>query len=392
MTRTAPLRRRLAFTLVELLVVVALIILLAAMVVVVSQSGLVGSQKVVSAADRASGWLLIAKQRALRDQAPRGVRFLMTDMGGGYFQVRDAQYIEAPDPWVPNPDQELNPTGPRIVFSYQFNTATGKFVTQDVYYVSFDPNQAAGAVANVLKQNDMTEFDQRVGVGDMLRLPEFGTSFLIIGKAVPPTAIQLQMATSPTPVVVPPSNCRLITLQTKPDLSAAFSPMVGGTVPLPQGTLMTYKYGFQSQPRPLLGEPTVQLTGSTAIDLRWNVATGLGNPSTTLGVTPVFPPAWPNEQAYFDILFAPSGAVMYNPSGLICLWVRDPDKVPHPRLDPATGTPNDFAGFNAAGEQVLVTIYTGTGLIATHPVNPSGLTLPTYDPYQYAKDGINSGL
>ena len=72
-TRTV---RRAVFTLVELLVVIALIIVLAALTAAVVQTGMLTSQKVVSAADRASGWLLIAKQRALRDGAPRGVRRL----------------------------------------------------------------------------------------------------------------------------------------------------------------------------------------------------------------------------------------------------------------------------------------------------------------------------
>jgi prepilin-type N-terminal cleavage/methylation domain-containing protein len=391
MTRTAPLRRP-AFTLVELLVVVALIVLLAALVVAVSQSGLLGSQKVVSAADRASGWLLIAKQRALRDRAPRGVRFLLTPVQDpllnppssgdpnyqSYYMATEAQYIEAPDPWVPNPNQELNPTGPRIVFSYQFDTATKQFTAFQVYYVSFNPTNPAAGVA------DMLDYDQRVFANDMLVLPEFGTSFRIANPNTTPNA-GLTLGGVP----VPAANCRLITLQNPPDLAAAFSPMVPPGTP-PQGTLTTYKYGFQGQPRPLLGEPTVQLTGNTIIDFR-DPAVYPTNQQTTFGVT--YPAGIPAaQQKYFDILFSPSGSVMFNPSGLICLWVRDPDKVAHPRLDPTTGAPNDATGFNAAGEQVLVTVYTQTGLIATHPVNPSGLSSPGYDPYQYAKDGVNSGL
>ena len=124
MTRTGYHTRR-GYTLVELLVVMSLMILLAALAVGVSYSGMVGSQKVISGADRASGWLLIAKQRALRDGAPRGVRFFLnaaTAPATGFVST-EAQYIEQPDVWVPNPAQEGNPTGARIVFVYQYNNA-----------------------------------------------------------------------------------------------------------------------------------------------------------------------------------------------------------------------------------------------------------------------------
>jgi hypothetical protein len=41
------------------------------------------------------GWLLIAKQRALRDQAPRGLRLNITSDGNGLY-VSECQYIEQP--------------------------------------------------------------------------------------------------------------------------------------------------------------------------------------------------------------------------------------------------------------------------------------------------------
>jgi hypothetical protein len=150
---------------------------------------------------------------------------------------------------------------------------------------------------------------------------------------------------------------------------------------------VTYKFAFQAAPRPLLGEPMLQLAGNTIID--WRVASAT-NPPTTTGVT------LDASGQFFDILFNPSGQVMYNPNGIICLWVHDPDKAPHPREDPNTpGTWNDYAGFNAAGEQSLVTVYVRSGLIATHPVVPpqnAASPIAGYDPYQFAKDGMNSGL
>lgn len=352
MTRTA---RRAGFTLVELLVVIALIIVLAALTAAVVQTGMLTSQKVVSAADRASGWLLIAKQRALRDGAPRGVRFLMTDAGGGFFRVTDAQYIESPEPWIPNPDS--NPNGARLAFVYRLNGAGNGIEPPPRLYFF-------GTAA------DVSDFQNRVSRGDMIVLPLMGTSFQI--SNILPAANEFQFQGAPV------SQAIRIELVTFPDLAAGHTPQALAGPP-PMATMLTDKFAIQPQARPLLGEPTVQLTGNTVIDFR------VAAPTTTLGVTPVAPAG---QQPFFDILFAPAGSVMNTGAdpGLIFLWVRDPDLTPHPRL------PTDAAGYNAAGEQVLVTIYTQTGLISTHPVKPPPYADPANEPYQFARDGADSGL
>ena len=118
MTRLRNRPARPGYTLVEILVVMSLIILLAALALGVSQTGMFGSQKVISAGDRASGWLLIAKQRAMRDGLPRGVRFFNTSGGatGNVNAFTDAAYIEVPDAWVPNPGQDLQLDGAVLKF------------------------------------------------------------------------------------------------------------------------------------------------------------------------------------------------------------------------------------------------------------------------------------
>ncbi|HVK17259.1 MAG TPA: hypothetical protein VM533_09945, partial [Fimbriiglobus sp.] len=206
--------------------------------------------------------------------------------------------------------------------------------------------------------------------------------------------------------LVPPTNYRLMTLQSldaamatpptdpnhfnlpAPHIGAGHSPPVSGTAPNPKATLVTNKFAFQAQPRPLLGEPTVQLTGNTVIDFR-DALTPTALPLTTTGVFPQPPLNQPTtEQRFFDILFTPSGAVVASVAdpGLIFLWVRDPDLTPHPRQ------PDDATGYNMAGEQVLVTINTQTGLISTHPVKPPPYADPVNEPYQFARDGASSGL
>ncbi len=384
MTRTP---RRTAFTLVELMVVIAIMILILALGTAVAYSGAFNSQKVVGASDRASGWLVIAKNRAKRDGAPRGVRFLRNPNDPTGTSVTEAQYIEQPEQWAPNPDQEFNPHGPRIIFSHQYDTATGTYGPRLAYFVSFDPTDPnPTSAANILRRSDIQEFLQRITFDDLLLLPEIGGPYRITSFA-PPTAAQLLRLNDvtipgpvPPPVIVPPENCLVLTLAqpTSPQLGAAHSPPVNGTTILnPLGTLMTYKFGFQPKPLPIRGEPLLQLTGTTVIDYR-TAPYSAANPQTTLGVT-MDPVA-----GHFDILFSPSGQVLNNSNGLICLWVRDPEKLQgNPRL------PNDAAGYDLAGEQILVTIYTRTGFIATHPVST---LFAVGDPWLFAKDGANSGF
>ncbi|MBM4068863.1 MAG: prepilin-type N-terminal cleavage/methylation domain-containing protein [Planctomycetes bacterium] len=78
------------FTLVELLVVISLMLVLAG-ILVMFWPGVSDSQRAAEGGSLLEGWLRIAKQRALRDQAPRGLRLYIES--GKVFQ---AQYIEQP--------------------------------------------------------------------------------------------------------------------------------------------------------------------------------------------------------------------------------------------------------------------------------------------------------
>jgi hypothetical protein len=57
-------------------------------------------QRVAQGADMLQGWLLMAKQRALRDRIPTGIRLQpmsQTPADPTHFYVRDLQYIQRPD-------------------------------------------------------------------------------------------------------------------------------------------------------------------------------------------------------------------------------------------------------------------------------------------------------
>ena len=415
MTRNRPGRP--GYTLVEILVVMTLIILLAALALGISQTGMFGSQKVISAGDRASGWLLNAKQRALRDGAPRGVRFFNNVGGitGNPSAFTEAVYIENPDPWVPNPAQEGNPGGARIVFVYAWTAGTAPapntVTVSEIYFV--------GAKA------DLDEYDQRVSDNDSVILPEFGKAFKIAAANVGGGNITANTLIGNPGVALTPTNARRVQFlpASMPDLSAAGTKTVSATDHV--ATMVTYKFGFQRPAQPLLGEPVLQLTGGTSIDFRfpvsaatlgaavdpalpllpggyrtWNVPApspvgtpnaGPFNPPTSIGVTSQADPAVTGG-SFFDILFSPSGQVLNNNSGLVCLWVRETSKVAHPRLD-GSGNLDTVLGLDAGGAQVLVVVNTRNGLLSTQPIAPPpAAPSVSYDPYAFAKDGINSGL
>ena len=331
-------QKRSAFTLVELLVTMGIIVALAALTAAFVSTGAIDSQRLISSADRTSGWLVIAKNRALRDQAPRGVRFFINGNS-----VTEAQYIEVPEPWVPNPT--LNENEGRIVFIQEADTTTGVVDPSKyrAYYVA----------------SSFGEFDQRVKAGSSLYLSDFGQSYQL---TVDPTASNVTIG---NPASSQPA--RLLTLSSYPRFNAASSTS-------PQGTLVTYQFGFQSSARPLLGETPLEIPAGTVIDWR-------NGPSPTLPSTTSTTINVKDQGGYFDILFAPSGQVLNNSNGYIALWIRDPEKNgnTNPRL------PDDATGYDQAGEQVLIVVYTRGGYVSTQPVAPGT------KPHLYLTSGINTG-
>ncbi len=92
-TRMSRLNRD-AFTLVELLVVISIMAILATLTIAFFPNA-ASSQREARAAMSVQGWLNIAKQRALRDQVPFGIRLIQNPADAT--QVIEAQYIQQPD-------------------------------------------------------------------------------------------------------------------------------------------------------------------------------------------------------------------------------------------------------------------------------------------------------
>jgi Tfp pilus assembly protein FimT len=131
----------------------------------------------------------------------------------------------------------------------------------------------------------------------------------------------------------------------------------------------TTSYKIVRQPRVRAGESALQLPSNVVVDLNTNSLYGNSLPST----------------GYIDVLFRPDGAVYYwgGSGNKIHLWLRDLSQ------DPVAGSSMLFNG-----EQILVTVYIRTGMISTDPVaealNSGGTAYA--NPYSFTQDGRSSGL
>jgi prepilin-type N-terminal cleavage/methylation domain-containing protein len=281
------------FTLIELIVVIGIIMVLAT-IAVLFLPGIMERQRASSGASQLQSWLLIAKQRALRDQAPRGVRLNVNGT-----TVTDLQFIEAPPDFSGGSIQSIAVNG--------------------------------GVTTVTFQGVDLTAGGQ-VQQGDYLEINGGGQTYEIAGVGVAGNTL---------------------TLTTTPQLDTSnFTP--------------TTKYRIIRQAREVTGEDALQLPQDVAIDLTQSRAggTGPGNAMNTLF----------SGQSTIDILFDRNGTVIGDGSSYdkFILWVKD-----------VTLPPTE-------GDQTLVTVYTRTGNIESHPVNLDA-NIGGGDPYYFVKEGKSSG-
>ncbi len=318
-------QKRPGWTLVEILVVIAIITALAAMIMAVAPS-ILDKDRSVDAVTQLEGWLQNSRARALRDQLPRGVRLIVNDPSNPL--CTEAQYIESPPIFVPNPD------GPG---QYPLFQGRVEFRYMEPPQVTGPLGSGIGRVCTI--QNLTPEQALQVRIGSTLFLPTMGTYHGIIGIVGP---------FDQTQPLDPAKKSVRVNLDQYPDAQ-----MGAGT------TLTTYHFGLYGTPRPLLGEPPVQLPADTCVDLNAGVSL----------------PFYPGTGDY-DILFAPSGqtlrTIATGGAGHIFLWVRDPKKVPY--MSPAQiGLPdvNNALYMNtlkAGGEQMLVVVKGKSGAVGAAPI------------------------
>jgi prepilin-type N-terminal cleavage/methylation domain-containing protein len=363
---------RRGFTLVELLVVIIIISVLATLVLALGPR-FADQQRTSSAAGQLQSWLLNAKQRAVRDRAPRGIRFIGNPSAPYIYQF---QYVEQPD------DISGIVTGPRFLGKdsmgnpvYDSNQVMIQGATYSYgYNVSGTPPPLF-----ITSPTTMSSADYDIRTGDILYLTNQEVRRRIVGPGVTPAA-----------GTYPPAG---------PAPGDLFSPAptwlnLDQPVSAPNDPFRIIRL-----PKPVPGEPTLELPKGVAID----VSTFPPGPTPP---KPTFPPAqiWQSRIYPFlntgtdplDLVFSPSGQVIgpLASSGRICLWVRDV----------SLGDPNNIgANFGSAvppGDNTLIVIYTHTGQITAHQVDPTIATSNTatttagklQNPFSFTQSGTASGL
>jgi prepilin-type N-terminal cleavage/methylation domain-containing protein len=312
--------KRNAFTLIELLVVMSLIAILAALTIMFFPSA-ASSARESRAATQVQGWLNVAKQRALRDQAPRGLRLWISTptIGATTFTnaVVECQYTEQPDDF----------TGGTVQSGVFAPPAPGYTMQNCLMFTGVDLfNGHAPSAAN--------ERYYSVQRGDYIELLGSGLMHRIVEVGVPNGAV---------PPAFSPSHIRI-------------EPPLLHTIQTP-----TPSYRIVRAPR-AVGDETLKLPENTLIDLNTNV--------TYAAIGGQLPPPTTSDSGFIDITFGPSGAVIS--PGLVTdkvhLWIRSPNP------DVPTG-----AGAEFRGDPTLISIFVRTGFVGAYQPAQAG------NPYQLVR-------
>jgi prepilin-type N-terminal cleavage/methylation domain-containing protein len=386
MTRIHQVRR--GFTLVELLVAMAVIIVLTGLALVVVP-GILDQDRTTDGASLTRQFLMISKNRAGRDGLPRGLRLIVASdpnnpLKTSPFFVTELQYTESPPVLVPNPLAGATAT-PAFT---PFDPFTAPYVA--MFYTASNASPAPNVVGTGALSGQSCEirnltFDQAVQVVpfSIIALPTLGTWHRVTNIPSP----ILQSAFLPAGQI-PGANTNLYTVQLTfdqyPDSVLGAASTAPATPPTP--SWVSFHFGIYGAPRPLLGEPLLQLPKNICIDL----TPGVSRPSAnTTPLSPGPPPVYLD----YDIVFAPSGQVIFRAEGQINLWVRDYTKVAS--MAPISFTPLTYnvAAFQTGGEQQIVALKTRSGSLGVFPVFWPDLTTGQYpigDPYYFATLGANA--
>jgi prepilin-type N-terminal cleavage/methylation domain-containing protein len=340
MTHHPRLPRR-AFTLIELLVAMGVIVLLASISVMVI-GNVNDNDRTVDGASLVRQYLMIAKSRAARDQAPRGVRFVVSVDPDNVAKntntqwVTELQYIEKASVYIPQPvNPTIGPTDPNAPkVSFYYNTSgTFQLGSVDVRIQNLNASDAALIVPNCLISLFNLGFSARV-------------------QAPPSPVIVPNPDPTWNPSGVPGSFDVVVSLDATPDGPIGAGGVAPGTPRI--ATYTSFQFGITTPARPLLGEPAVQLPRNICVDL---MSSSLNGTSTATGLF---------TGTDFDIVFLPDGQLDPNCSAgatnQLFLWIRDYTK--------NGGNPAAYPGavYSQGGEQQIASLKAKTGSLGTFPV------------------------
>ncbi len=377
------------FTLVELLVVMSLMAVLAGMTIAFLPNA-TSSAREARAASLLQSWLNVAKQRALRDRAPRGVRLHYGDVTVGAnnvvpYAVINGQYLEQPDDFtggtVHSPPNLPISSVTWVSASPTTTTVTVTTTVPHSFYVGEGVSISGGVWSNAnvsaTPAGSPSEFN---GAQTITAVPNF-TTFTFTDNSHAPVFDPTLTTPSANGVVRP---LQRVEFSSGIDLMNGYPPAIAGD-PSPAETVYwsvqpgdyieifgtglmsrithvdyapgmplqikitpalrfpistpTPNYRILRAPR-AVGDETLKLPDETLIDLGTNATFG--------NLLPLAPGPVAGT-GYVDILFSPSGSVISRgiASSTINLWVRSPS--PNAPTDLYKGDPSIVSVFVRTG-------------------------------------------
>lgn len=363
---------RQAFTLIEMLVVIAIILVLAALAAAFMPR-VQDSTKLTNGIDQLEQWLLTAKMRAKRDGVASGIRLIQDANSANVGMYTSCQYIQQPDP-ISGGSLSATGTLPAPSSTNQAQPSSNVFLTGSICLQTSNATNYAPMFLNppspplpplARGQVQIYNFDPTLGglpspsewlvqTGDYLKVNDSG--LYVIAEVLPP----VRYTVAPYPPGIPVTTLILGSLVSTSYFTTQWPQLpqparvyrsqyeLSLSIPVPTTNFRIYR-----QPRPILGENPLQMSGNIAVD----GSLSLVQPNVT--------------GTNYDILFSPSGAVVGTNAGhgKIFLYVHDLTQNP---------VDTDRSG--------VVAIQTLTGFIGAYNAGPLS------DPYLYANEGRISGM
>lgn len=373
-------RVRAGFTLIELLVVVGLILLIAVMTASAINTTISGD-KVRGGARQVQSLLAGARDRAIYSKAPRGVRFLLDSTNNR--TVSSMVYIAPTDDWTQGTIQmEWYGGVVKAVRAFD-NTATSanSLVFPTGWLNLYNQGLLKNGVRIKIPDNNTGEW-YTVDTSQLANASPDGS-----GGPVPPRLLLLtKLSISPTQTA------------SQSDGDPAFQPGTGPTT-----------YRLELPPGVLPNQEPVLLPKGCVIHLdRCTTAGNLENlanhgdklPSSWKKATTTADPSGFDYSSMMDVMFSPRGVVIgpAAQSGIIHLYLgeqkdADLDRTYWTTTTPPTNSAPEYGFWTdptaispnyERGDKIVLTIFTRTGAVSTHPIHPT-------DRFKFAETGEVAG-